>query len=95
MSYQYQEKTSVCCAEINRQIVKKNQVESQISVPATPVLVAGDQWAYLHGFLFQKLANPFRSAGLLPLYEVASPGDDGTSFVRNSVRSCWLNNVKI
>ena len=94
MSYLHQEKSSVCCAEINRQIVKKNQVEIQISVTATPELVAGDQWADLHGFLFQKLANPQHPEGLLPLYEVASPGDDG-SFVNNSVRNCWLNNVKI
>ena len=50
MSYLHQEKSSVCCVEINRQIVKKNQVEIQISVPATPALVAGDQWADLHGF---------------------------------------------
>ena len=74
MSYLHQEKSSVCCAEINSQIVKKNQVEIQISVSATPALVAEDQWADLHGFLFQKLANPQHSAGLLPLYEVVSPG---------------------
>ena len=79
MSYLHQEKSSVCCVEKNRQIVKKNQVEIQISVPATPVLVAGDQWADLHGFLFQKLVNPQHPAGLLPLYEVTSPGDYGTA----------------
>ena len=79
MSYLHQEKSSVCCAEINRQIEKKNQVEIQISVPATPALVAGDQWADLHGFLFQKLANPLHTAGLLTLDEVASSGGDGTA----------------
>ena len=55
MSYLHQEKSSVCYVEINRQIVKKNQVEIQISVPATPALVAGDQWADLHGFFFKNL----------------------------------------
>ena len=50
MSYLHQEKSRVCYAEINRQVVKKNQVEIQISVPATPAIVAGDQWADLHGF---------------------------------------------
>jgi len=79
MSYLYQEKSSVCCAEINRQIEKKKQVEIQISVPATPALVARDQRTDLHGFLFQKLANPQHPEGLLPLYEVASPGDEGTA----------------
>ena len=79
MSYLHQEKSSVCCAEINLQIEKKNQVETQISVTATPALVAGDQWTDLHGFLFQKLANPRYPEGLLPLYEVVSPGDDGTA----------------
>ena len=79
MSYLHQEKSSVCCAEINRQIVKKDQVEIQISVPTTPALVAGDQWADLHGFLFQKLANPLHPVSLLLLYEVAFPGNDGTA----------------
>ena len=67
MSYLHEEKSSVCCTEINRQIVKKNQAEIQISVPATPELVTGDQWADLHDFLFQKLANPQHPKGLLPL----------------------------
>ena len=79
MSYLHQEKSSVCYAEINRQIVKKNQVEIQISIPATPALVSGDQWADLHVFLLQKLANPQHPAGLLPLNEVSSPRDDGTA----------------
>jgi len=79
MSCLHQKISSVCCAEINRQIVKKNQVEIHISVSAIPALVAGDQWADLHGFLFQKLANPQHPASLLPLYEVTSPGDDRTA----------------
>ena len=79
MSYLHQEKSSVCCVEINRQIVKKNQVEIQISVPVTPTLVTGDQWGDLRGFLFQKLANLQHPEGLLPLYEVVSPRDDGTA----------------
>ena len=58
MSYLHQEKSSVCYAEINRQIENKNRVENQILVPATSTLVAGEQWTDLHGFLFQKLANP-------------------------------------
>jgi len=35
--------------------------------------------ADLNEFLFQKLANPFHTAGLLTLYEVASLGGDGTA----------------
>lgn len=48
MSYLRQEKSSVCCTEINLQIVKQDQVEIQISVPATPALIAGNLWADLY-----------------------------------------------
>ena len=44
MSYLGQEKSSVHSIELNRLIVKQDQFEIQISVPATYALFAGDQW---------------------------------------------------
>lgn len=73
MSYLHQEKSSVCCTELNRQIAKlRSSGNSDFSSSNSCIRIAGDQLTDIHGILFQKHSNPLHPAGLLPLYGVAS-----------------------